>query len=114
MLKFLQSVLINLSETYEWSLRALANYRASNDVNVFVVTVNVTCANKCNDHKIRQILCHVNFLVDELCPPKEIMQLSKHGSEIRLAVIAFTEDATTKIYDARAQLLSYSLIIFFS
>ena len=63
MLKFLQSVLINLSETYELSLRALANYRASNDINVFVVTVNVTCANKCNYNKIRQILFHVNFLV---------------------------------------------------
>ena len=34
-------MLINLSETYELSVRALANYRASNDVNVFVVTVNV-------------------------------------------------------------------------
>ena len=63
MLKFLQSVLINLSETYELSLRALANYRASNDINVFVVNVNVTSANKCNDHKIRQILSYVNFLV---------------------------------------------------
>ena len=41
MLKFLQTVWINLSETYELSVRALANYRASNDVNVFVVTVNV-------------------------------------------------------------------------
>ena len=54
---------INLSETYELSVRALANYRASNDVNVFVVTVNVI--EKVIDRPTQTPLCGFTFAMQK-------------------------------------------------
>lgn len=51
--------MIDLSDTYELSVRALANYRASNDVNVFVVTVNVI--EKVIDRPTQTPLCGFTF-----------------------------------------------------